>query len=505
MREPLLQITGLSKAYGPVKALTHVDFSLERGTVHALVGENGAGKSTLIKVIVGAEEPDRPGVLRVYGQPIKTHSPRLARHLGIAAIHQELSLADNLTVAENMLLGQEVAKIGWVLRQATQARCAKVLSRLTQDFACTARLGDLSLAQRYLVEIARALIADARVLILDEPTTALSHREADALMEIVKQLRDDGVGIVYVTHRMEEIYRLADYVTVLRDGRSIARLDRAEVTERRVLELMVGRDPSNFFKRQRRAENGPIVLEAKGLAGPELLRDGTVTVRAGEVVGLAGLVGSGRTELAECLVGYRRATAGEVRLFGTPIQPAGVARSAKAGLVYLTEDRRKLGLFPDMSVADNINVLTTRADARLGWLRRRGRESVRAQRTIQALAIRASGPDQSVRRLSGGNQQKTMLARLLESAPKVVLLDEPTRGVDVGAKAQIYGIIEDFVKGGGAVLMISSDLPELLGVADRILVCYEGRIVGGMANTTDAPATEAQVIALATGMTEAAA
>jgi ribose transport system ATP-binding protein len=491
----------VSKCFLGTKVLSNVDLIAFPGEIHALMGENGAGKSTLVKILSGAYTPDAGGEVEIDGRRVHIDGPLAGREAGIAIIYQELSLAPNLTVAENIYLGREIARSGLVARAAMRAEVAPLLARLGADFSAGSLVAALSIGQQQLVEIARALHAQPKILVMDEPTTALSAGETERLFGIIRQLRDQGLAIIYITHRMEEVYELADRVTVLRDGARVASLEKADIKADTIVRLMVGRDVSSFYKKEHdaEAERGAPVLSAIDLADGERVKGCSFVLHAGEVVGLAGLVGAGRTELAHLIFGATPRTTGTVLIGNRPADVSSPGEAIDVGIAYLTEDRKALGLFLDMSCLDNINLGVLGRDARpLGVLDREKARN-RAVSAFKSLAIRAASPAITVGTLSGGNQQKVLLSRLLATQPKALILDEPTRGVDVGAKSEIYAIIDNLAKSGVAVLVISSDLPEIIGICDRVIVMREGRITGEVGRGTAAPISQERIMALATG------
>jgi ribose transport system ATP-binding protein len=490
----------VSKRFGAVKALTDVNLDAHAGEVHALVGENGAGKSTLMKVLAGAYVADRGGEIRIDGKAVHIDNPLSAKRHGVAIIYQELALAPNLTVAENIYLGREAAHGGLIDRQAMTAGCADILGRLGASFGPRDLVTDLSIAERQMVEIARAIHAHSRILVMDEPTTALSTRETRRLFEIIARLKAEGLAIIYITHRMAEVYELADRVSVLRDGGYVGTLTGGDIQPQTIVRMMVGRDLSSFYKKEHSGGvRGKVALAVKSLGDGRRVKHANLEAHEGEVLGLAGLVGAGRTELARLIYGSEQARYGTVELEGRAVSFHTPSQAIEAGLVYLTEDRKAQGLFLDMSVSENINLGVIGRDSRLGWLDlQRGRQ--RAASAIKALTIRVPGPQVEVGSLSGGNQQKVLLSRLLETAPKVLLLDEPTRGVDVGAKSEIYRIIDDLARRGVAVVVISSELPEIVGICDRVVVMREGDTVGEVGAASGIAITEQNIMALATGV-----
>ena len=492
---PVLEMRNISKTFPGVKALQNVQLTIYPGEVHALMGENGAGKSTLMKTLSGAYQADPGGEILIEGKPVKVNGPIEAREAGVSIIYQELALAPNLSVAENIYLNREPGKSGLIDRAAMNEGSKGVLQRLGASFTPQTLVGSLSIAERQMVEIARAVHANSRILVMDEPTTALSSRESDKLFDIVRQLRRDGLAIIYISHRMAEVYELSDRVSVLRDGTYVGTILRDEMTPEVVVRMMVGRDLSSFYKKSHRFRpNAPPVLEVRGLGDGQRVHDVSFDLHLGEVLGLAGLVGAGRTEMARMLFGADPHRTGEIRLAGKPVQIRSPQDAIDVGLVYLTEDRKAEGVLLDMSAKDNINLMICTKDAKAGVLDLK-RMLARCKEAIAAMQIRVAGPDITVGSLSGGNQQKCLLSRLLETRPMVLILDEPTRGVDVGAKSEIYRIIDDLAKAGAGILVISSELAEVVGVADRVIVMREGHLEG---EVTGDDIDQENIIALAT-------
>lgn len=504
---PILEMVGISKTFPGVRALTDVSLTVYPGEIHALMGENGAGKSTLMKILSGAYHADPGGEIRINGKHAIISSPLAALHYGISTIYQELSLAPNLSVAENMLLGREHKKGPMIDRRSMEQACRTVLDRLGVRFRTSTKVSELSMAERQLVEIARALVANARILIMDEPTTSLSSRETDALFALIRQLRSEGLAIIYISHRMAEVYELADRVSVLRDGTYVGTLVREELSAERLVRMMVGRDLSSFYKKDHDAKGsrGPVLFSINHVGDGERVHACSFDLHQGEVLGLAGLVGAGRTELARLIYGADRKTSGDVTLNGKKLLLHRPEDAIKAGVVYLTEDRKHLGLFLDMTVRENVNLNVLQRDARTGSILNIKVAKNRSAAAIRALAIRVAGDIVPVGSLSGGNQQKVLLSRLLETQPRVIILDEPTRGVDIGAKSEIYRLIDDLARRGVGVIVISSELPEIVGICDRVLVMREGRIAGEVGGVGHAPITQENIVAIATGVREAAA
>ncbi|GAB5095850.1 sugar ABC transporter ATP-binding protein [Caballeronia sp. HLA56] len=502
-RTPLLEMRGISKTFPGVRALNDVRLSVFPGEVHSLMGENGAGKSTLMKILSGAYQADAGGQILIDGKPVVIDGPLAARALGVAVIYQELSLAPNLSVAENIYAGRELRKGRgpWsvVDRAGMERGCVDVLKRLGASFKPHTLVGDLSIAERQLVEIARAVHAHARILVMDEPTTPLSSRETDRLFELVRTLRAEGIAIIYISHRMAEIYELSDRVSVLRDGSYVGTLKRDELSAESLVKMMVGRDISGFYKKEHAPyDPGKIVLSVRDIADNRRVRGCSLELHAGEVLGIAGLVGAGRTELARLIFGAEERTRGDILMHGKPLKVRTPRDAIDAGLVYLTEDRKGQGLFLDMSVRDNINVAVAGRDSKMGVMDI-AHGNNRAREAIAALTIRVPNMRVNAGALSGGNQQKVLLSRLLETRPHVLILDEPTRGVDIGAKSEIYRIINELARSGVGLIVISSELPEVIGVADRVLVMREGLIAGELGGHSGKPISQEGIIELATG------
>jgi ribose transport system ATP-binding protein len=500
---PLLEVRDVSKHFPGVQALDRVSLDVRAGEVLAIVGENGAGKSTLMKILAGVERSDS-GTILLDGQPL--HFTRVADALrkGICLIHQELNLADNLTVAGNLFLGREHL-VGGPLRFLANRRMEKEagekLARLGLMCPPDTVVNTLAVGQRQLVEIARALAMQARILIMDEPTSSLTQSETDRLFEVVDRLRRDGVAVVYISHRLAEVQRLADGVVVLRDGRNAGNLERAAISHANLVRLMVGREPSQFFQKQPHAPGaGEPRLEVRNLR----FQGGAATplsfhVRGGEIVGLAGLVGAGRTELAEALFGVRPILNGQVLLDGQPVQLRSPRQAIAAGLLLAPEDRRAHGLLLERSVQHNIGLPNLDRLSRARLVRMRA-ESQLAAEMCRRLKVRTPSLRQLAGLLSGGNQQKVVLAKWLARRPRVLIFDEPTRGIDVGAKSEIYALMDQLAREGVAILMISSDLEEVLGMSDRVLVLHQGRLAGELARDQ---LSEEAVMHLATGGTAA--
>jgi L-arabinose transport system ATP-binding protein len=490
---PYLQFDSISKAFPGVRALDTVSFGVVAGRVHALIGENGAGKSTLLKILSGVYRPDAGRVL-LGGQPRVFHSTAEAIAAGVAVIYQELHLVPELSVAENVYLGQWPARLGWVNRRRLWEAARRQLRELGEDIDPRVKVSRLSIGQRQMIEIAKALTRGAAVIAFDEPTSSLSNREVEKLFATIRQLRSQGRVILYVSHRLGEIFEVCDAVTVLRDGRHVETCDElAGVTQDRLVERMVGRAITDVFQYAPRSL-GPPALEVEGLTGPGLAAPASFSVAQGEIVGFFGLVGAGRTELLRLIYGASRATSGRVRLVGRLVHIDGPRAAIRAGLMLCPEDRKKDGIIPVRSVLENLNLSGRRHFSRLGFVIDERRERASAQAHVDKLAIKTPSLGQLVMHLSGGNQQKVILARWLSENIKVILLDEPTRGIDVGAKSEIYSIIYALARQGIGVVVASSELPEVLGVCDRILVMRQGQIVASLPR---AEATQERLLKLA--------
>ena len=492
-RAPRLRLEGISKRFGATQALSNVEFDLRAGEVHALMGENGAGKSTLMKIVAGNIQRDSGRIL-IDGQEIDIRSPRDARAQGIAIIHQELNTVPAMSVAENLSLGREPCHRFGVLDRGRALREARdKLARIGVEIDPRRLLGSLSVGMQQVVEIARAVSEDARILVLDEPTAALSRGEAEHLYQLIVQMRTAGVGLIYISHRMEEVWRLADRVTVFRDGTFVGSHVMAEITPHDVVRMMVGRNVANLYDHAPRSP-GEVVLAVKALAGGAV---GPVdlSVRSGEVVAMAGLIGSGRTEVGRLIFGADPRNAGTVEISGRDSRPADPFAAIADGIGMVPENRKEQCLFLGHSVEDNIAISSLDQYTTAGVVRR-GEVRSAALEQMQRLKLRSSAIELPVKALSGGNQQKAALARWLLRDSDVLILDEPTRGVDIGAKREIYELIDQLAKTGKAILVISSDLPEAIGISDRVLVMRAGRIVH---EGPSAGMTEEEVMLHATG------
>jgi rhamnose transport system ATP-binding protein len=495
----LLSAVSITKAFAGVRALKGVSFDLRPGEVHALVGENGAGKSTLIRIITGAEAPDR-GELVVHGRVVAAMDPGLSRALGIAAIYQQPSLFPDLTVAENIAMALETGGPWRRLDWTGRARHASALLERIGASIDPARLVEtLSMPEQQIVEIAKAIGADAKIVIMDEPTASLTEREVQSLFKVIALLKTHGCGIIYISHRLEEVFAIADRITVLRDGETVKTCARGDVDRAALIRMMVGRELSAVFPK-RTVPLGPlsprsdVALDVRHLSHRATgVADVSLTVRRGEILGLAGLVGSGRTQLAEILFGLTPADTGEIRVHGKTVRLSSPRDAIEAGIAYVPEDRRQHGVVLEMSIASNASLASLGAVSRRGLIDR-AREQAAAERYVERFRIKTPSVGADVGTLSGGNQQKVALARWLSTDPSILILDEPTQGVDVGSKAEIHSLMQTLAEQGLAIIMISSELPEILGMSDRIAVMHAGRIRGVLDR---ADATQAAVLALA--------
>jgi len=492
----LLRVDGVSKSFGGVRALRGVHFDLRPGEIHALVGENGAGKSTLMRILAGNLRADA-GTVELDGWPRRFATPREARSAGISIVHQELSLVPNLTVAENVFAGREptIRWLGFVDRGRLHEQAGELLRGLGLDLRPQAVVGETSVAMQQMVEIAKALSLACKVLILDEPTSALTGREVAALFHVLRQLRERGVGVVYISHKLGEVFEIADRITVFRDGENVGCVRTGDVSTDEVVRMMVGRPLSNLFPERAGDVAGEPVLRVEGLTRRPAFAAASFELRAGEIVALAGLVGAGRTEVARAVFGADRPDSGHIYLSGRPIRIRSPQQAIANGIAYLPEDRKELGLFLEMAIRANIVASTLKQHSRLGFMIPE-LQARTATRLSEQLRVRTESVASIVSSLSGGNQQKVLFGKWLAMAVKVFLVDEPTRGIDVGAKSEVHALLRDLANTGVAILMISSELPEVIGTADRIIVMHEGRIAGEL---TGGRMTEENVMLLATG------
>ncbi len=493
--EPVLQLRDISKSFAGVQALIDVPFELRHGEIHALLGENGAGKSTLIKVIAGVHQPDA-GEIIFQGERVSFPNPLTALQHGIATIYQEPTLFPDLDIAENIFMGHQpvlpvTRRIDW---HRMYSESERLLNALGIDLNPRTKLRGLSVADQQMVEIAKALSFDARVLIMDEPTSALTPQEVAELFRIARQLRDAGTAIIFISHRLEEAFELADRITVLRDGRYVGTRLTSETTPDEIIRMMVGRTLEDLFPKQEVPRGDP-ALRVEGLTKAGAFYDVSFELHSGEILGLAGLVGAGRSEVARAIFGVEPADQGRIWLDGQEVHIRSPQEALSMGIAYVPEDRQQQGLILPMTITQNITLPILESFARMGWVDR-GREEGLAGEYARRLDVRAAGLWQRVRELSGGNQQKVVLAKWLATRPHILILDEPTRGIDVGTKAAVHELMSSLAAEGMAILMISSELPEILGMSDRILVMYEGRVTGEF---TRAEATQEKIMMAATG------
>lgn len=491
----LLDAKGLTKAFDGNVVLSEVDLSIRAGEVHAIVGENGAGKSTLIKTLGGVHRPDA-GSLLIDGKNVVLRSPRDAIASGIVVIHQELSLAPHLSVAENIFLGHfpNIA-FGIVDRRTMHRKTSELLARLSIDIDTKTRAVDLSIAQQQMVEIAKAISFNAKVLILDEPTAVLDEGMVDTLFGLVERLKAEGLGIVFISHHLDEIFRIGDTVTVLRDGKRTGVSSVADVDQGWLVSKMIGRAFPDFSAGSRNP--GEPALEVRNLSIPGRFEDISFSAHAGEIVGLAGLVGAGRTEVAQAIVGITRSVSGEVKIFGKSVRFRTPRDASRLAMAYVSEDRKAFGLLPNRSVRDNITISNLARFSQMGVLRL-DRERAFVRDLIRKLDVRLRGMDSEIRLLSGGNQQKVLIGRALAVEPRILIFDEPTRGVDIGAKSEIYSLIEKLVASGMCVILISSEMEEILRLSDRVVVLRRGRVTATLNRADASEATIMHAAALAT-------
>ena len=494
---PVLSMRNIAKAFGKFYALKGVDLTVWPGEIHALMGENGAGKSTLMKILAGAYTATS-GEILIDGRPHAIKGPKDALAAGITLIYQEMQLAPNLTVAENIFLGSELARGGLVQRKEMINQAQAVIDRLGAQFKASDRVMTLTIAEQQQVEIARALHRNSRVLVMDEPTAALSSRETQRLFELILRLRDEGMAIIYISHRMAEVYELSDRVSVLRDGQYVGSLTRDKLNASELVRMMVGRPLSDLFNKERDIPPGQPRLRVEDLTDGGKVKASSLVVRAGEIVGLAGLVGAGRSELAQLIFGVRRATGGVIEIDGEPVVIHSPRAAIELGIGFLTENRKEQGLFLEMAAQENITMATLQRDARWGMLNRKKAQTL-SDDAISLLNIRVPHAQVRAGGLSGGNQQKLLISRWVAIGPRILLLDEPTRGVDVGAKSEIYRIMTQMARQGVAILMISSELPEVVGMSDRVYVMREGSIAGEL---QAGDISQESIMTLATGVND---
>lgn len=490
-----LRMQGISKSFPGVQALKSVDFSVTRGEIHALVGENGAGKSTLMKILTGALLED-DGQISLGDQLVQINNPGDAQQLGISMIHQELSLIPYLTVGQNIFLGREPrARIGaFIAWPELYSQAQILLDQLNVNVDSRASVQDLSIAQRQMVEVAKALSFNADLIAMDEPTSSLTDRETEILFQVMRSFKERGISIIFISHRLEEVFEIADRITVLRDGETIGTAPAADLDVDQVVRMMVGRELGELYPKDKIEQRG-VVLQAKDLEDGRELRRVSVTLKGGEILGIAGLAGAGRTALVETIFGVRAATKGQIRIGGKPVRIQHPGQAIRIGMGFVPEDRKLQGLFLNMAVRENVVISALPEVSRFSFVNYSKAEKL-AKEFVGKLNIRTPSLKQLVRNLSGGNQQKVIIARWLTLKPRILILDEPTRGIDVATKAEIHALMNQLAKEGVAVMMVSSDLPEVLGVSDRILVMRAGRIV---AEFSREEATQDNIMHAATG------
>lgn len=488
-----IDMRGISKSFGNNKVLEKIDLSIASGQVHALMGENGAGKSTLMNILTGLF-PASHGDIIIDGKEMSFSNPQEAEEFGISFIHQEMNTWPEMTVLENLFLGREVKTPLGLLDQKAMAKKAKAaFERLGVSIPLQCPIGDLSVGQQQMIEIAKSLLSKVSLLIMDEPTAALTDRETENLFRVIKGLKEEGVGIIYISHRMEEIFKITDLVTVMRDGIVVDTKKTSETTPYELVKKMVGRELEDFYP-EKKASIGDIAFEVENLTG-SAFQDVSFKVRKGEILGFSGLMGAGRTELMRSIFGLDKVKSGKIKLNGQALSISNPAQAIAQGIGFLTEDRKAEGLILDFSIKDNMTLPSTKDFVKHGLFDEKTSTTF-VQQLIDRLRIKSGTPKMTVGQLSGGNQQKVVLAKWIGIAPKVLILDEPTRGVDVGAKREIYQLIDELAERGVPIILVSSDLPEILGVSDRIMVMHEGRIAGELSREE---ASQESVMQLATG------
>lgn len=488
-----IEMRDISKAFGSNQVLEKIDFVIESGQVHALMGENGAGKSTLMNILTGLF-PATTGTIYIDGQEVAFANPQLAEEAGLSFIHQEMNTWPEMTVLENLFLGRELkTSFGFLDQKAMKTKAEAVFKRLGISIPLDTVIGQLSVGQQQMIEIAKSLLSEISILIMDEPTAALTDRETETLFEIIASLKQQGVGIVYISHRMEEIFKITDLVTVMRDGIVVDTQPTAQTNPQELVKKMVGRELSDYYP-EKNARIGEVAFEVEKLTG-EGFEEASFYVREGEILGFSGLMGSGRTELMRAIFGLNKKTSGTIKIASNEIEITSPSQAIQQGIGFLTEDRKEEGLILDFSIKDNMTLPSTKDFSKNGFFDEKTSEAF-VLKLIERFRVKSGTPQLAVKKLSGGNQQKVVLAKWIGIAPKILILDEPTRGVDVGAKREIYQLMNELAERGVPIIMVSSDLPEVLGVSDRIMVMHEGRIMGELKK---AEATQEKVMELATG------
>lgn len=494
-RAKVLELQNIVKEFPGVKALDGVNLTVKRGTVHALMGENGAGKSTLIKILSGVYQKDG-GEIRIDGKTVSIHSPMDSKKLGISVIYQELALVPELSIAQNIFLGKELKGKGPLLNKMEMNRRAKeLLERFNLNMSPNKKVGECTVGQQQMIEIAKAIESDAWVIVMDEPTSAITEAEQVKLFEIIEELKKQGIAIIYISHRMSEIFQIADEITILRDGQYVVSAPVSEMTENLLVKYMVGRELNDVFSRKKFQKGRP-VLEVKNLYRKGVFEPISFTVHEGEVLGFSGLMGAGRTEIARCIFGLDKADGGEIYINGQKIDIREPLDAIRSGIAYVSEDRRREGIVPEMAIRENITLPSLPWINQASWINSSLEKQI-SQEYIDQLAIKTPSMEQKIGKLSGGNQQKVCLGKWLCRDPKLIILDEPTRGIDVGAKAEIHKLIEELCRRGIAVIMISSEMPEVLGASDRIIVLYEGAKMAEFTNIADL--TQDEIMMAASG------
>ena len=489
-----IEMKGINKSFGSNQVLKDAGFLLRDGEVHALMGENGAGKSTLMKILTGVYTKDS-GTVIVDGEEVSYKNPQEAEKAGIVFIYQEINALFDLTVEENMFMGKEIKKkFGVCDKKAMREKAKEVMDRVGVSIPVDATMSDLSVGQQQMIEICKALMVDAKVIIMDEPTAALTESETEGLFKVINQLRKKGVSIVYISHRMEEIFALCDRITILRDGQYIDTKEIKDLTMDDVVQMMIGREIGERFP-TRESKIGDVVLKVEGLTSGKLFHDVNFEVRAGEVLGVAGLMGAGRTEIMQAIFGNLKKDSGKIYIDGNAVSIRNPRQAIKAGIGFVTEDRKTEGLLLEKSIAENIEIANLGKVSKGGVLRKEKQDEI-VKKGIEEFRVKCFGPWHECNNLSGGNQQKVVLAKWVYTDPKILILDEPTRGVDIGAKKEIYDVINDLASKGVAVIMVSSELPEVLGMSDRIMVIREGEVRGIIDGKE---ADQAKIMTLATG------
>ncbi|MFT5874908.1 MAG: inositol transport system ATP-binding protein [Clostridium sp.] len=494
-QEFILEMEGITKTFPGVIALNNVQLKVRKGSVHALLGENGAGKSTLMKIILGIYHTDT-GTIKFKGKQLKILKPKDALDVGISMIHQELSPVPQMTIAENIYLGREsmVGKSFWVDDKEMERKTTKLLKELDLDLDPNMKMCELSTALTQMVEIAKSISYNSELIIMDEPTSAITEKEVDHLFKIIKKLQGKGVTIIYITHKMDEIFKIVDETTIFRDGEFVSSCYITDITQSKLIEMMVGREISQLFPKEK-AKVGDIKLEVKNATRNGKFKDASFNIRKGEILGFAGLMGAGRSEIMECIFGIEKFDSGEIYIDGKKVNIKTPKDAIKNGIAFLTEDRKLTGLFLPISVADNIYMASINSYIKfslINWKKVR----IDCEEQRKKMNIKTPNLQQTVNNLSGGNQQKVLIARWLLTHPDILILDEPTRGIDVGAKAEIHALMSKLVQQGKSVILISSELPEILGMSDRIIVMHEGRVTGEMSREE---ATQEKIMHFATG------